>query len=128
LNEITGVRPPIASSLDNRPGPLLAVGKKMCERAMPRLLEGRNLAEEGYVIKSVDHAGKICVAVAGATPRGTNCGLATLMSRIRVEGASAQLEGLSELEGTPRFALRGIHLNGWPINYPYAFRAWQESD
>jgi hypothetical protein len=128
LKEITGARPPIASSLDTSSGTLLAVGKKVCERTVPRLLEGRNLDEEGFIIKSVDQARKICVAVAGATPRGTNCGLATLMSRIRVEDDSVRLEGPSELQSTPRFALRGIHLNGWPINYPYAFRAWQESD
>lgn len=27
-----------------------------------------------------------------------------------------------------RFRLRGMHLNGWAINYPYTFRCWREED
>ena len=30
--------------------------------------------------------------------------------------------------GKPAFAVRGMHLNGWPLNYPYSFRGWREAD
>ena len=32
------------------------------------------------------------------------------------------------MRNKPSFAVRGIHLNGWPLNYPYAFRSWKEAD
>ena len=37
-------------------------------------------------------------------------------------------KGRSDRRETPSIAVRGIHLNGWPLNYPYAFRAWKEED
>ena len=30
--------------------------------------------------------------------------------------------------GKPAFAKRGMHFNGWPLNYPYSFRSWTEKD
>ena len=66
--------------------------------------------------------------VAGRIPHGTNTGIATLMQMIRAEGKSAYLDGPLDLQNKPSFAVRGIHLNGWPLNYPYAFRSWKEAD
>ena len=50
------------------------------------------------------------------------------MQMIRADGKSAYLDGPLDLRNKPSFAVRGIHLNGWPLNYPYAFRSWKEAD
>ncbi len=50
------------------------------------------------------------------------------MQMIRADGKSAYLDGPLDLRNRPSFAVRGIHLNGWPLNYPYAFRSWKEAD
>jgi hypothetical protein len=47
---------------------------------------------------------------------------------IHGEGQSAYLDGPVDLRSKPRIAVRGIHLNGWPLKYPYAFRSWKEQD
>jgi hypothetical protein len=47
---------------------------------------------------------------------------------IRAEGKSAYVEGPLDIQSKPSFAVRGIHLNGWSFNYPYAYRPWKEAD
>ena len=50
------------------------------------------------------------------------------MQSIHVDGHSAYLDGPVDVLSKPAIAVRGIHLNGWPLNYPYAFRSWKEED
>ena len=68
------------------------------------------------------------LAVAGRDPRGTNIGVATLLQLIRADGRLAYVDAPVDRRESPNYAVRGIHLNGWPLNYPYAFRAWKEAD
>jgi hypothetical protein len=102
-------------------------------RAMARQL-GQNpgvsaeLGSEGYVIRSVQTDGATQIVVAGNDPHGTNSGVAALLQMIRADGAVPYLDGPLDVRSKPSYPLRGIHLNGWPLNYPYAFRSWKEAD
>ena len=87
-----------------------------------------DLGNEGFVLRSVNRGGANLVIVAGHDPHGTNAGVATLIQMIRVEGAQSYLDGPLDIRSKPQFELRGIHLNGWPLKYPYAFRTWKEED
>jgi alpha-glucuronidase len=106
----------------------ILVGRKAAEHLSPERLDGAALGEEEFIIRSETSKGRQAVVVAGARPQGTNCGLAHLMKMVQAEGKSAYVEGPLEIQSKPSFAVRGIHLNGWPFSYPYAFRAWQEKD
>ena len=105
---------------------VIVVGEKMA-RALGVELPG-DLGKEGAVIKSFDKGNSKIIAIAGTDPHGTNAGLATFMRMIQAEGKSAYLDGPVDLKSKPSIAVRGIHLNGWPLNYPYAFRSWKEAD
>ena len=127
LGDITGSAPRISAILDPRAQSLIVVGK-LAELVLPDVLQEAELGEQGYVIKSVMHDGKRRIIVAGANPEGTNFGIAALMKMIRAEGNSAYLKGPLDIYSKPSFAIRGIHLNGWAFNYPYAYRPWKEDD
>jgi len=128
LKEITGTEVPIQTTLGETAPSLIVVGGKMAEEDATGFLAGKELGPEGYGIKSVVKNGKVHLIVAGATPHGTKFGLAALMKMIQAEGQSAYLEGPVDITSRPKFAIRGMHLNGWPINYPYTFRVWKEKD
>ena len=119
LTEITGAKIRVATSLDPQAESLILVGK-MAERVLPGVLLEKELGEQGFIIKSIVQDGKRRIIVAGANPQGTNFGIAALMRMIRAEGNSAYLEGPLNIHTKPSFAIRGIHLNGWAFNYPYA--------
>lgn len=87
-----------------------------------------SIGTEGYVIHNFHLGNRELIVVAGADPHGTNAGIASLMRLIQAEGHSAYLPGPLDLRSKPSIAVRGIHLNGWPLNYPYAFRSWKEAD
>jgi hypothetical protein len=87
-----------------------------------------DLRHDGFVIRSFDRDGGRVLVVAGRDPHGTNAGVASLLRSIRVEGGSPYVDAPIDRRESPSYALRGIHLNGWPLNYPYAFRAWKEAD
>ena len=128
LHESTAQSIPVKSTFDDQANVLIAVGQKMMDEILPGSWELKELADEGFRIRSIVKDGKVRVMVSGATPKGTNCGLATLMQLIRFEGNSAYLEDPLNIRSRPRFAVRGIHLNGWPLKNPYSFRTWQEKD
>jgi len=128
LKEITGTEVPIQTTLDETAQSLIVVGKKMVEQVTANVMAGRELGQEGYLIKSVIKSGKVHLIVAGETPHGTKFGLAALMKMIQAEGQSDYVEGPVDITSRPKFAIRGMHLNGWPINYPYSFRVWKEKD
>jgi hypothetical protein len=86
------------------------------------------LGNEGYVIRSVQANGGTQIIVAGNDPHGTNAGVAALLQMIRADGNVPYVDGPVDLRSKPTYAKRGIHLNGWPLNYPYAFRSWKEAD
>jgi hypothetical protein len=128
LTEITGKPIPISSSQNTRRiKVVIAVGEKMA-RAMGADLSSSDLGDEGFVIRSVDKGASQIAIVAGTNPHGTNAGLATFMQMIQAEGKSPYLDGPLDLHSKPSIAVRGIHLNGWPLNYPYSFRSWKEAE
>ncbi len=87
-----------------------------------------DLGDEGFVFEARHRGGGTVLVVAGQSPRGTNAGLATLLPLIRSGQGGPYVQGPLDRRETPSIAVRGIHLNGWPLNYPYAFRAWKEED
>jgi hypothetical protein len=129
LTEITGKAVNVGGSTKaaGKTGTIIAVGEKMA-RALDSDLSTNDLGNEGSVIRSFDRGKLKTVAIAGLNPHGTNAGIATLMRMIQAEGKSAYLDGPLDLRSKPDIAVRGIHLNGWPLNYPYAFRSWKEAD
>ncbi|HEX4485046.1 MAG TPA: hypothetical protein VH088_02195 [Terriglobales bacterium] len=129
LTEITGTKVNVADStkVASKAGTVIAIGEKMT-RAMGSDSPSNDLGNEGSVIRSFDKGKLKIVAIAGLTPHGTNAGIATFMRMIQAEGKSAYVDGPLDLRSKPDIAVRGIHLNGWPLNYPYAFRSWKEAD
>ena len=118
----------IKSILAHEANVIIAVGRTAMHEILPGITGMEAFGDEGFRIMSVVVGGKVSVIVSGFTSRGTNCGLATLMQRIRFEDNSPYLTGPLEISSKPRFAMRGIHLNGWPLKNPYSFRTWQEKD
>ena len=130
LTEITGKTVAVSSSLHTalKAKSVIAVGKEMARALNVDLGPANDLGDEGSVIRSFDNGGSRVVLIAGLNPHGTNAGLAAFMPMIHGEGKSAYLDGPVDFRSKPSIAVRGIHLNGWPLKYPYAFRSWKEED
>ncbi len=128
LKELTGREAPILNAAAKDARALIVVGIEMAGRFDIGLLGNRKLGKEGFVIKPAATGGGTRLIVAGAEPGGTNFGVPTLMGMMRREGGSVLIDCPPEIESTPKLSLRGIHLNGWPLRHPYAFRAWSERD
>ncbi len=130
LTEISGkpVRVSPVVAVGKKAKSVVVVGKTMAQAWKIDLSSAADLGDEGSVIRSFDQAGSHVIVIAGLSPHGTNAGIATLLPLIRAEGKSAYLEGPLDLRSKPSFSVRGIHLNGWPLKYPYAFRSWKEED
>ena len=105
---------------------VIAVGERMVAAYGGAALDG--LGPEGFLFETRQSGKGTLLLVAGQTPRGTNAGLATLLPLIKVGRGALYLDGPPDRRETPSIAVRGIHLNGWPLNYPYAFRSWKEDD
>lgn len=105
---------------------VIAVGDRMVAAYGGAALDG--LGAEGFLVETRPRGKGTLLLVAGPTPRGTNAGLATLLPLIKVGSGAPYLNGPPDRRETPSIAVRGIHLNGWPLNYPYAFRSWKEDD
>ena len=130
LTEITG-RPVLVSASANtgkKATSVIAIGEKMALAIGADLGPATGANDDSSVIRSFAKGGARILVVAGRDPHGTNTGIATLMQMIRAEGKSAYLDGPVDLHNKPSYAVRGIHLNGWPLKYPYAFRSWKEDD
>jgi len=130
LTDITGKPVAVGSSLNAalKAKSVIAIGEEMARALNIDLGSASDLGHEGSVIRSFDKGGTKVVIIAGLNPHGTNVGLATFIPMIHGEGKSAYLDGPLDLRNKPSFAIRGIHLNGWPLKYPYAFRSWKEQD
>jgi hypothetical protein len=107
---------------------IIAVGERAASKLGVDLGPAEGFEKDGFVIRALDKAGTKVVLVAGYNPHGTNTAVATLMQMIHADGKSPYLDGPLDLRSKPDVAVRGIHLNGWPLKYPYAFRAWKEQD
>lgn len=128
LKELTGAVVRITGEMGKDNETVIVVGAELAAQIHPGLFENRKLGKEGFVVKPcAANAGQRLI-VAGAEPGGTNFGIATLMGMIRHQSGTAYIDCPAELESVPRLAQRGIHLNGWPLSHPYAFRMWSESD
>lgn len=112
----------------NSPKVTLSIGAKAARAAVAdtRLLD--SLGEQASIIRSVAKGDAISIVIAGRTPQGTNGAIATFMQMIRAQDGAPYVEGPLDVRNEPSYAARGIHLNGWPLNYPYAFRSWKEAD
>jgi hypothetical protein len=130
LTEITGKPVTVSTSVsaDRKAGAIVAIGAKMAGAMGADLGSAGELDADTSVIRAIKKAGTNVVVIAGRDPHGTNTGIATLMQMIQADGKSAYLSSPLDLRNRPSFAVRGIHLNGWPLNYPYAFRSWKEAD
>ncbi len=106
----------------------IVVGAKMVGEVDPQALPEAKLGLEGYRLKCVIRDGVAQVFVTGREPRGTKAALAALMKAVRIDGRAAVVPASLDVQGKPAFARRGMHLNGWPLNYPYSFRNWREED
>ena len=95
----------------------IVVGEKSVQRFAPDIWrkQSSSLGAEGFLIRN--HQGSLLVT--GATPQGTKYGLVELVKRI---DAAGRLPHHINLTSVPAFGVRGMHLNGWAMNYPYAFR------
>ena len=130
LTEITGEPVPVSSSAvaGGKSKSIIAIGEKIARSVVADLGDMHDLGDEGAILRAFDQGGTHVVVVAGIQSQGTNMGIATLMQMIRSEGKSAYLEGPLNLQSKPSTAVRGFHVNGWSLNYPYSFRAWKEAD
>jgi len=128
VGELTGEEVHLAARLDTGTRTAVLIGPEAAHLvdAEPPSVEA--LGEEGYVLKSGSRDGRAYVLATGATPKGTMYALAALMKAIRTDGGTAYVPGPLDLMSKPSFAVRGMHLNGWPIRRPYGFRAWTEDD
>ncbi len=128
LKELTGDEVPVVASADNTTGVRIVVGTDSVKKLFPQSIPGEDLGDEGYVLRTVSQDGAQCVLATGSTPRGTKIALGLLMKKIQSDGMSAFVPVTLDVSGKPAFAKRGMHFNGWAINYPYTFRTWTEED
>ena len=121
---------PVVSTVrtPNRTGTHIAIGTAAARSLGVDLGSLDDLKDDGFVIRSVAQKGGPVLAVAGRDPHGTNTGVASLLAVIRVDAGTPFVDAPVDRRETPAYAVRGIHLNGWPLNYPYAFRSWKEAD
>ncbi len=107
---------------------VIAVGEKAATAMGASLPSAADLGDEGAVLRAFNKDGTTILVVAGLNPHGTNAGIATFMQMIQADGKSPYVDGPLDRLSKPSIAVRGIHLNGWPLKYPYAFRSWKEED
>ncbi len=130
LGQLAHTTVTIASTVQTRTGSatLIVIGSAAAKSLGLDLGSLDDLENDGFVIRSVDRETGHVLAVSGRNPHGTNMGVASLLRTIRVDGRAPYVDAPVDRRESPSYAVRGIHLNGWPLNYPYAFRAWKEAD
>ena len=85
--------------------------------------------DESMIYSDKTNDGRTVVVVAGLDPHGTNTGVATLLRAIEVDPTvGPYTNGPLNTTNRPSYLKRGLHLNGWPLKYPYSFRVWKEAD
>ncbi len=103
---------------------VILVGKEMAASQHVEL----ESAKGQITLSASTHAGQTVIVIAGLDPHDTNMGLSTFLQMIKVDGKLPYVDAPLDQHIVPNFAVRGIHLNGWPLAYPYAFRSWKEAD
>ena len=85
--------------------------------------------DESKIFSDRTNDGRTIVVVAGLDPHGTNTGVATLLRAIEMDPKTGPyVNGPLDTMNRPSYLKRGLHLNGWPLKYPYSFRVWKEAD
>ncbi len=127
---ITGVKTILAATPERARDSkvIVSIGAAIARAIAPGLNFSQEQDSDSFVIRTIARPHQTVIAVAGASPHGTNAGIATLLQMLQFKGKSLVLPNTLSLQSKPQYKLRGIHLNGWPLNYPYAFRAWKEAD
>lgn len=128
LKESTGNDIPVVAMPNSAKVMRILVGAEAVGQIFPDLIPDAKLGEEAYLLKVVTKGDATYVIAAGATPHGTKAALGKLMKTIQGEGKSAFVPAGLDVLGKPTFAKRGMHFNGWPLNYPYSFRGWSEKN
>jgi hypothetical protein len=128
IKELTGVAPPIATSLARNKGLVIGIGVKTAEEIFGEKLPADKVGENGYLLKSISKDGGQFLVAVGITPQGTKSAVYALMKMIRPSDHSAVVPAVLDILSKPTFTKRGMHFNGWSFNYPYSFRRWSEQD
>ncbi len=128
LEHATGRDVPVAHTDESGASTRIAVGPEMAQHILGNLFPAEKLGKEGYLLKSVSQDGVLWIVAAGATPHGTKNAVSALIKTIHIVGDSASIPSVLDRLGKPAHAIRGVHFNGWPLNYPYSFRSWREED
>jgi hypothetical protein len=132
LTEISGARFPVGTSENTAWNTklIIVIGRKMAETFGVDLKPEVDLGDEGAVIRDVKRKGSHIVVVAGSTPQGTNCGIATLLRLVHSAGRVPYFEAPLNLRSKPKVAVRGYNFSNGAgmLNYPYGFRNWGERD
>ncbi len=128
LEHATGRDVPVAHTGQSGASTRIAVGPETAQRILGDLFPAEKLGKDGYLLKSVSQDGVLWIVAAGATPHGTKNAVSTLIKTIRIVDDSASIPSALDRLGKPAHAIRGVHFNGWPLNYPYSFRSWREED
>lgn len=124
LKELTGVQSPVRGAVSDH----ILVGSKAVGIAFPQALSEAKIEGEGYLLKLAAKDNANYVIASGVSPHGTKAAISALLKTIRCEGKKISLPSQLNTVGKPAYAKRGIHLNGWPLAYPYTFRSWTEQD
>lgn len=128
LEHATGREVPIAHTDESGAPTRIAVGPETAQRVLGDLFPAAKFGKEGYLLKSLFQDGVLWIVASGATPHGTKNALSALIKTIRIVDDSASIPAALDRLGKPAYAVRGVHFNGWPLNYPYSFRSWREAD
>ena len=128
LKELTGVQPPVRGAVSDADADHILVGSKAVESVFPQALSEAKIEGEGYLLRVTAKDKANYVIASGISPHGTKAAMGALLKTIRCDGKKISLPSQLNTVGKPPYAKRGIHLNGWPLAYPYTFRSWTEQD
>ncbi len=129
LQEISGKPVQLANSLPaQNKSTLIAIGDKAAVQVGAPTLASYQAGEEVSIIRTLDNRRQPTIVIAGTSPHATNQAIASFIRMISAREHSPFVEAPLNRREVPSFRARGIHLNGWPLRYPYAFRAWKEED
>ena len=123
LQEITGERPALRSSVSSTADLVILVGKALAADRVKLPTESQS-----YVLKAIPARPTVIIA-AGNDAQGTKYALIDLVRAIQFEGKDAWIPGDLSIVEKPDYALRGMyaHLH-WQFNHPYALRSWSLDD
>lgn len=130
LKEISGHPINVVNSRDGvkKANTVIVVGERAAAALQLDMADAKNLGPEGALLRAIEKDGRKFVLVAGNDPKGTNSGLASFSALIQADGSIPYVTAPLDVKSAPHTAVRGFHLNGWSLKYPYGFRTWKEED